>query len=117
MQGVTEADNITREKHPRAVPMLVQLGHLFARTSRVTLAEGIYRSGCCSSCVTTAIVAGIEGQHSKACLGLTPHAPVLSSVDCVLQASYKVCVPLQASNKDTESRPLKGLRADSFGAP
>ena len=86
MQGVTEADNITREKHPRAVPILVQLGHLFARTSRVTLAEGIYRSGCCSFCVTIAIVPGIEGQLSKTCLSLTPHAPRLQSVECVLQA-------------------------------
>ncbi len=89
MQGVTEADNITREKHPRAVPILVQLGHVFARTSRVTLAEGIFRSGCCFSCITTAVLPGIEGQHSKPWLGwvnLTPHAPVLYSVECVLQA-------------------------------
>ena len=43
MQAVNEADRITSEKHPRAVPLLVQLGHVFARTSRVTIAEGLYR--------------------------------------------------------------------------
>ena len=86
MQGVTEADNISRKKHPRAVPILVQLGHLFARTSRVTLAEGIYRSCWCSSCVITAVVPSIAGQHSKACLRLTPHEPVLHSLECMLQA-------------------------------
>ena len=43
MQAVNEADRVTSEKHPRAVPLLVQLGHVFARTSRVTIAEGLYR--------------------------------------------------------------------------
>lgn len=43
MQAVTEADKVTTEKHPRAVPLLVQLGLVFARTSRVTIAEGLYR--------------------------------------------------------------------------
>ena len=43
MQAVTEADKVTSEKHPRAAPLLVQLGLVFARTSRVTIAEGLYR--------------------------------------------------------------------------
>lgn len=43
VQAISDADAITTPKHPRAVPLLQQLGIVFARTSRVTYAEGIFR--------------------------------------------------------------------------
>jgi hypothetical protein len=43
LQAVSEADAVTTPNHPRVVPLLVQLGLIFARTSRVTYAEGIFR--------------------------------------------------------------------------
>jgi len=43
VQALTEADKVTTERHPRAAPLLVQLGLVFARTAKVTIAEGLYR--------------------------------------------------------------------------
>lgn len=43
VQAVSEADAVTSPKHPRTVPLLVPLGIVFARTQRITYAEGIFR--------------------------------------------------------------------------
>ena len=45
LQAVTAADQVSRADHPRVVPLLSNLGLVFARTARVMYAEGIYR--CC----------------------------------------------------------------------
>jgi hypothetical protein len=46
LQAVTLADGVSGAGHPRVVPLLSDLGHVFARTARVMYAEGIYR--CCA---------------------------------------------------------------------
>lgn len=42
-QAVTAADGVSRAGHPRVVPLLSDLGLVFARTARVMFAEGMYR--------------------------------------------------------------------------
>lgn len=55
-QAVQLAESISGAKHPRLVPLLTLLGTVFARTARVTVAEGIFRWalqhvwGLCSIC-------------------------------------------------------------------
>ena len=46
LQAVTAAEGVSGEKHVRVAAVLMLLAHLYARTARVTLAEGLYR---CSS--------------------------------------------------------------------
>ena len=42
-QAIQLAESISGAKHPRLVPLLTLLGTVFARTARVTVAEGIFR--------------------------------------------------------------------------
>ena len=46
-QAIQLAESISGAKHPRLVPLLTLLGTVFARTARVTVAEGIFRWAAC----------------------------------------------------------------------
>ena len=43
MQALTAAEAVSGAKHIRVAPVLLLLADLYARTRRVTLAEGLYR--------------------------------------------------------------------------
>ena len=73
MQAVSHADAVTSPKHPRAVPLLVPLGIVFARTQRITYAEGIFR---CGALMITECRTPPELHRGNFVIDLTPHCTV-----------------------------------------
>ena len=45
VQALSTAEGISGDSHPRVAIVLLVLGNLYARTARVTYAEGLYRYG------------------------------------------------------------------------
>ena len=66
-QAVSLAEGISGAKHPRIVPLLTLLATVFARTARVTVAEGMFRWAAPLARGHCSVRAGAECAHVVAC--------------------------------------------------
>ena len=87
---------MTSEKHPRAAPLLVQLGLVFARTSRVTIAEGLYR--CTDSAASAITFVVLDRAHHSIVQGHVAVLNCLISVHLPCHMRKIRCVAVCARN-------------------
>ncbi|BDA43398.1 hypothetical protein COCOBI_04-4100 [Coccomyxa sp. Obi] len=89
-QAVSDADAITTGNHPRAVPLLVPLGIVFARTQRVTYAEGVFRNA--------AKIVGLDPAKCKA-----PNNVHASTAACLSWRYAQLLAAMPKRETETES--------------
>jgi uncharacterized protein HemY len=77
--ALSAAEGVSSEAHPRVACVLLELGRLYARTARVSYAEGLYRQACAKAAsVQSAVLVKYQCQVGMACCTMKTLASVFS---------------------------------------